>query len=334
MNTNTTNDMSFDLDTYVISLQKPRALLNNLKRSGFDAKWFLGTNGKLINPRKLCKEFTPFWSTFGPKSAQGIALSHLNLWKTWLSTSESKHLLVVEDDVVLAKDAASKLQEALQHTPNDFDILYLGCFGCQSDTPTFTTLMSLFGTGLKSGCPQKINQHVTKPSVALATHAYVVSKSGAQKMIENLQGNIFQHIDYCLQSLSCKGVLNTYVITPRIAFQTSTNNKVSSNVTNSHPSLFNEWLSQYEIDTMVRANYLTTLSICRIGHFNVTISTIVMLIVGIVFYILGVDPLTATMWFLIISLPDLFSSSTPLFHYGFFIIPYLFGNSPSNFVGI
>lgn len=312
-----------DLDTYVITLHKPRALFRQLKSIGFNPKLFSGTNGKTLDSVTVAQNFDPLWSTFGPQSAHGIALSHLNLWKHWIaSNSDNKFLLVLEDDVLFVDDAFNKLQDAIDSTPDDFDVLYLGCFGCQSTTNVFTALMSLFGTGLKPGCPQKINDKITKPSVALATHAYIVSKQGARKLIKSLEGQIFQHIDYCLQSLSCQNVINAYVVTPRIAFQTSTYNKTSSNVTNSHPSLLNDWLSQFEVDTMVRANYLTTLSIGRMGTVNVTISTVIIFLLGLVMSLLGVNIVTATLWYLIISLPDLpNSTSVILFHYIVFIIP-------------
>jgi GR25 family glycosyltransferase involved in LPS biosynthesis len=310
------------IDTYVISLNNPHDLIGKLKSLGFNPKWFLGTNGNDIEPRELANQFTPLWCRIGPKNAQGIALSHLNLWKQFLK-NDSEFLLVLEDDVVLVDDAFAKLQDALNNTPNDFDVLYLGYFGSQSTTSVFTTLMSL--CSLKSEYSHKVNKYVSKPAVALATHAYVLSKKGAQKLVDNLEGKIFQHIDYCLQSLSYHKVINTYVMTPRIAFQTSTYNKTSSNVTNSHPLLFNNWLAQYEIDTMVHAKYLTTLSAFRIGNLNVTISTFILFLIGVILCLFGVSATTATLWFLILSLPDLLHGVTyTVFHYILFISSWLF----------
>lgn len=322
------------LNTFVISLHNPQRLLQQLETHNLPAIWFPGVDGQTVHRSVVLDNCTKVWSDFGPKSSIGIALSHLGLWKHFLNTitSEDDLLMVLEDDVVFVNDARKHIYTALAHTPRDFDILYLGCFGCQSTTSVFTTLMKLCGN-TRRNCPHKINKWISKPSVALATHAYILSTKGARNLIANIDKKIFQHIDYCIQSLASRELLNSYVVTPRLAFQTSTWTKKSSNVSSMYPSVLNNPLSNLTIDTKVRASYLTTLSVFRIGDtgVHVTLSTCVIFLAALLLYGLGVDPLASTIWFVALSLRDANTyPKTVLFHYLVFMLPYLMNNGCVN----
>ena len=123
-----------------------------------------------------------------------------------------------------------------------------------------------------------------------------------------------------------KKIINSYALNNRIAYQTSTDSVISTNVSNSHPSLFNNFLSNYYIDKKCKANYLTTVSIFRIGNIEFTISSITFLIIGIIlsFYL---DIIQATTLYLLISLPDIKHVSKKyhiiLIHYVLFITPFI-----------
>jgi GR25 family glycosyltransferase involved in LPS biosynthesis len=275
---------SIDYVNYIISLKYPKKLLKTLSnKHHLNPILTNAINGKKCSDDIIKHHFTTFYRFFGPKASIGCALSHLYVWKTFLKT-HIKYAIVFEDDIIL-DDITYNLSEVIrihvQQTPQDFDILYLGALG-SDNTPNFFTLsMSLLNMSAEY---KNINDYVEQPSVALATHAYVISRSGAEKLVKNLDGNIHNHIDYCIQNLYSQGILNNYITKPRLLYQSSTDSNISNNVSNIHPIIINKILSNFYVDKHVRSSYITTLSLLRIGSFNITISSLI-LISTIILYI-------------------------------------------------
>jgi GR25 family glycosyltransferase involved in LPS biosynthesis len=272
-----------------------------------DPVLFKGTNGKTIDDTKIKKHTTFLHSILGPKSAIGCAISHLSLWKAFLK-SDKKYALIFEDDIVFdipPQNFKKIVKMYLKKTPKDFDVLYLGCFGNNGfkHTNFFTQIMKLMGMSSEY---KSVNRFIAKPDVALAAHAYILSKKGASELIKHLDGKIHHHIDYCIQLLSSKNLIKTYITKPRIVFQTSTDNTPSNNVSTHYPIIVNRILSDFYIDTKVKTSYLTTLSVFRIGSFNITISILLLFIFTIVFYLIYNDLSLVFIFLLSISLPDLF----------------------------
>jgi hypothetical protein len=166
--------------------------------------------------------------------------------------------------------------------------------------------------------------------VALGAHAYIVSRNGAKKLIENLEGKIYNHIDYCMQDLASKGVLNVYAITPRVAYQTSTDTSKSTNVKSRHPLMLTEYLDMFELDTKVRASYITTLSLMRIGDANVNIMSIVFLILGLILALYKMEINIITIIFVLVSFKDLTCDESPCsiiwIHYFLIVMPSILAN--------
>ena len=152
---------------------------------------------------------------------------------------------------------------------------------------------------------KQINKFIRKSSVILSAHSYILSRSGAKKLIQYLDHNIHNHIDLCIQTLCSKNLLQRYLVTPRIIYQTSTNNTPSSNVSNSHPIIVNNILSNYYLDTNVKASYITTLSVFRLGNHNFTISTIILIIFIILSIIFNIHIFHTLLFLLLISLPEI-----------------------------
>lgn len=287
--------------TYVISLKEPIELLNTLHDCNLNPILFPGINGKNLDYNTIQKYTTPLYSIFGPKSAIGCAISHLSVWKEFLKTNK-KYAIIFEDDVIFQPDTLkSKINFYLSHTPSDFDILYLGSFGSNPNN----TFFNLFMTLLNQSCQFiQVNEHIIKPRVALAAHSYIISKKGASKLINLLDGKIHNHIDFCIQGLSKQNLIKTYVTNPRFVFQTSTNGEPSTNVSNSYPILFNRILSDFYIDHFVKSSYVTTLSIFRIFDYNISLSHLLTFFLLIFLYITNI-PITFIITFIIIiSLPE------------------------------
>jgi GR25 family glycosyltransferase involved in LPS biosynthesis len=272
---------------------------------------FRGVDGTTLDPKTIRKHTTLLHSIFGPKSAIGCAISHLSVWKSFLKSKNShdshdSHAVIFEDDIIF-DIKPSKFKKTIQFyidkTPNDFDILYLGSFGNNGSNNSnfFTWIMKVLNMSSKY---KSVNEYISKPDVALAAHAYILSRKGAKKLIKHLEGKIHHHIDYCIQYLASKDLINTYITKPRIVFQTSTDSTPSSNVSTHYPILINRILSDFYLDTKVKASYLTTLSVFRLGSFNITISMLLIFIFLIRFYITEGDFTFLSAFLFSISLPD------------------------------
>lgn len=291
--------------TYVISLKYPDKLLNLLRKNSLNPILFRGIDGKTCSNDIIKQNFTKLYNIFGPKSSIGCALSHFYVWKTFLA-SNKKYAIIFEDDIILNRNTSNlnhTIQNYVSQTPKAFDMLYLGCFGSENTPNFFTIIMKLLGISSEY---KYINKHVEKPQVALAMHAYVLSKRGAKKLVKYLRGNIHNHIDYCIQTLYAEGILDNYLTIPRLIYQSSTDTTMSNNVSNTHPILLNHILSNYYIDTHVKASYITTLSIFRFGSYNITISNVILTITVIICILYKIDPFYIFLSLFLLSLPDLF----------------------------
>lgn len=94
---------------------------------------------------------------------RGCAASHLTLWKTLAEDTTGKEcLFICEDDMLPHSDFATLFPLYWQQTPPDFDIVMVGskCRGVEDETLV-----------------------VSKPAIAL--HAYILSKKGAQILLDN-----------------------------------------------------------------------------------------------------------------------------------------------------
>ena len=67
----------------------------------------------------------------GPRSAIAIGMSHINVWKQFLQTNKEQ-CIIFEDDALFVDNFVEKLKIGLSNTPDDYDMLYIGCFGCQN----------------------------------------------------------------------------------------------------------------------------------------------------------------------------------------------------------
>lgn len=297
------------MDVYVISLKNPITLLNQLRNCNLDPILFHGTNGKTLDLNTIKKYTTPLYSIFGPKSSIGCAISHISVWKDFLK-SNKQYALIFEDDAIFnTKSFKSKIKFYLSQTPSNFDILYLGSFGSNPNNTFFNFFMKL----LNQQCQFKqINKHIIKPKVALAAHSYIISKKGARKLLQFLDGKIHNHIDFCIQSLAKQNLLQTYVTNPRFVFQTSTNGQLSTNISNSYPILFNHILSYYYIDHFVKASYVTTLSIFRINNYNISLSHLIIFFLSILLYTSNTSIIFIITFIITISIPEI--SKNVLYH--------------------
>ena len=311
--------------TYVISLEQKPPVLDHLYQHNLNPVLVPGVDGRKCDRRRLLRHFHPIYVDHGPRSAQGCAMSHLKVWREFLK-SGSEFALIFEDDVVLEPKFTSQLDQVLGQVPEDFDMLSLGCFGSENEPNFFTIVLGILGM---TETPQHISERIKIPRIALATHAYVLSRKGASKLLQFLDGKLYNHIDYCIQGLSVNKQIKRYVATPRLAYQTSTDGMISANVSSSHPISITNMLDKIYLDTRVRASYVSSLSVARIGDQVVSVSSLVFLLFGFLLALTNIDVNTISMFYLVLSLPDIWLSkssndlNTIWFHYLLLVIPTL-----------
>jgi GR25 family glycosyltransferase involved in LPS biosynthesis len=305
---------------YMISLdENPKDKLQYLSEFGIYPEVVKGVNGKTVSNNDVKEAVCGYYSEFGPKGAIGCAMSHMNIYKK-IAEGENEYAVIMEDDVIFRnKEVEKTVMSTIDEAPEDFDIIYLGCF----ESDFFKNVMGVMGMTVEE---KKVTDSLKKPSIALGTHAYIVSQKGAKKLLKELYGKVHNHIDYCIQYLYKTGKLNNYVITPRIAFQTSTDTGVSSMIssTTSHPKLISKYLSNVYVDDMVKASYVATLSVGRLGNITVTVTSLVIFVIGIVCALRKVNINTLSAIFWVLSIPDLIEPlaiKQVMFHYMLLILP-------------
>ena len=318
------------MKAYMISLNDSTEKIDYLKSFGIETVLVKGVNGKTIPMEEIVKRVSNTYKTFGPKGAIGCALSHMNTWKMFLETDD-EYAIIFEDDVVLEDNFNEKLKLALQDVPKDYDILYLGCTGCDEEQEfnTVKFMATLWMSPKTFNPPRKITDNISIPSAAFATHAYIVSRKGATKLLDQLDGKLHHHIDICIQNLVLDNQIESYSVTPRIAYQTSTDDNQSENVSSNYPLIATSILNKIYIEKLYKAQYLFSVSAFRIGNFNINGFTILFFIIGILCMFKGIDIRVMTIVFLLISSPDIVLSKNlndvqvVLFHYFVLMLPIL-----------
>ena len=101
--------------------------------------------------------------------AVGCSLSHFKVWEDLLASS-APATLVFEDDATIPVDLAPRLNHVLANLSPDWDVLQLQ--------------RTKFGSGI-SGCKPIQNDDPWQLCTSLiGTHAYIVSRRGAKRMLE------------------------------------------------------------------------------------------------------------------------------------------------------
>ena len=230
------------IDAYIISLKKEtepesRKLIKNIKDLDADLNpvWFNGINGKTTDLQQYKHHFDPMYFNTLTPSMIGCALSHLYVWKQ-IASSENEYSVVFEDDVVFTNNFKSGLDAALKNVPEDFDILALGYMSVEH--PILYHIHSTILNQLKYNVMKEVNDYIAQPPIFYQMHSYVVSKNGAKRLLELIDGYIYQHIDVTLNAFYKKDELQVYALKDRIAFQKSFVEN-STNVSSKYPIVLN-----------------------------------------------------------------------------------------------
>ena len=132
--------------------------------------------------------------TLGAKvvqSLKGSFLSHLALWEIAATLAPQQCLLILEDDALICGDFAARLNEVLEHTPDDAEIIWLGShryIGCDYFIPIDFNAQTLI---TEQSVHFSDHPHATdfvghlKKEVNPTTLAYLITAAGAKNLIKH-----------------------------------------------------------------------------------------------------------------------------------------------------
>jgi len=155
---------------------------------------------------------------FWKKAVMGCALSHLGLWWKLLNENpDIENYLIFEDDAKLQTGWAETLEKSIPHIPGDYDVLYLGGILPPNRAVFEKVLQPVTKYYSKIRPNQIFGQQVPTPYFHSCAYAYVLSRRGAQKIIESMttKGGYWTSADHMM----CNQVdtMNLYFLTPSVA---------------------------------------------------------------------------------------------------------------------
>jgi len=218
-----------------------------LAKQGLQADRFPATDGKAMTDAEL-EEGATWWARhFCTPGMIGCFMSHLRIWKAVVAQG-LECVIVFEDDVVPHnnfKHSIKAVLEELEALPDGWDICLLGAIGCVN--PIREPLhMRFYELGPGGGRPapkgsrtRSLSDHIFVPRRPAGTHAYMVSKSGAQKLAKQLPKARY-HVDLAAWS---RREINLVAARPFLATQRFDEGGASSTVANdkSRSERFLKW---------------------------------------------------------------------------------------------
>ena len=130
----------------------------------------------------------------------GIWLSHWAIWQI-IAHLPTNHGLILEDDAKFDPGSKTRINQALQDVPQDFDWLFLG--------------------SCCNGSSSHVKGEVWDVRYPMCFHAYVLSKNGAKKLSEK-QLKEYAPIDNTTK-LNSFDQMKVYTVLPSVAQQFDTN---------------------------------------------------------------------------------------------------------------
>ena len=129
-----------------------------------------------------------------------LALKHIHIIHEVI-THKYSNVLVLEDDVVMVDGFIEKFNKYFSQLPSDYDLAWVG------------TCCELYSKDIEPGV--NVYKH---ESSSRCTHCYIMSYTGAMKMVEQF-GDINDAIDWYFNSLIINTPLNNFWFEPPLAYQ-------------------------------------------------------------------------------------------------------------------
>jgi glycosyl transferase family 25 len=276
-------------NVYLINMDKDTKRLikvtKECKKFNINFERFCGVNPLKLSKKELNKYVTQTCQNICPNGIIGCGVSHMKIYEDALKNNY-KNILVLEDDVYFCDELYEELDKAMSELPEDYDILYLGCFGWCDKKQVYNMdlyyLLFYFLSKCKSECKNKKimnNKYIHVPEIALTAHAMIISNKGCRKLL-NIIGKLYYHIDMIIAVNSNE--LNIYTTKKRLIYQTwneSNNSGMSSNY------LLNNYLKDIKNNDGIPYSFLFNTYVIKINNTNITLLDIIFFLLGIFSYI-------------------------------------------------
>lgn len=196
------------MKSYVINLDRRPdrrvKMIEQLEQNSFENFEFVrAVDGQTLEPTEDLERMFANNNFYNRASAIACALSHLNVWRTFLSDS-FEAAIVFEDDAHLESFCTPENIEKITHAipPDTFDVILLGYHTkCRYDGPTDPTRPGF--------APMIWGKYLG------GTFAYVVSRKGAEKMLAAFESDGFREtIDGCWKTWMRYEFLKVFEIGP------------------------------------------------------------------------------------------------------------------------
>ena len=152
------------------------------------------------------------------KGIVGCAVSHLRLWEALAKEGDDiENYLIMEDDVKFVNGWEVAWAQAVSSIPEDYDVLYLGGI-LPPNRAGFCSVTERVNKSWGRIAPNRVfGQQEPNRYFHFCNYAYILTKRGAQKILENIRNNngFYTSADHMI----CNQIhfLNHYFILPLVA---------------------------------------------------------------------------------------------------------------------
>jgi GR25 family glycosyltransferase involved in LPS biosynthesis len=190
-----------ELDTPTVLISGPRSLkkfLNenpdfNVDLKGYDPRKYMDSRSRFVGA--ICRVGWRYGEL-------GVWASNWLSWKNFLNT-DADYLILAEDDIVLIDECKTLLDLYVEHLPEGWDQFHL--WAPTGDRPLYDP--NKHGVG---------NMYVAKAYQNWSNTAYMLSRSGAQKLLDDVKKRgIKLPLDWLWFQESAEFDFNCYTITPQ-----------------------------------------------------------------------------------------------------------------------
>ena len=279
-------------NVYLINMDKDTERLEKVtkecKKFNINFERFCGIDPLKLSKKELNKYVSKTCQNICPNGIIGCGVSHMKIYEDALKNNY-KNILVLEDDVYFDDELYEELNKAMTELPEDYDILYLGCFGiCDKEQVynmdlnllfhLYTNFLRKCKSTCKNECEKKLNnkyKYLHIPEFPLSAHGLIISNKGCRKLL-NLIEKLNYHIDTTIALKSNE--LNIYITKKRLIYQTWNDSKNSSMSSN-------YLLKNNNNNNIPPYSYFLNIYVIKIFNINISLLDIIFFLLGIFSYI-------------------------------------------------